>query len=250
MVTVHPASDFEDFHKSICTNYEPGDLYRGVSKSSYHLLPKIGRLRKDLPDDEFFRKEWAMFDQFRLEAYPRCGKRPSELNPWEWLSLAQHHGLATRLLDWSYNPMVALYFAVEKHPGDDGLVYVFRRALVVRIDVEADPFKVRQVMTYSPAHITHRLAAQRGAFTIHPNPRTAFESEDIVAISIPKEQKTNLRYMLSMYGIDRGSLFSELDGLARHMNWNYFEGESDEVQAIPAKDIPSDTKENHVRETL
>jgi len=217
--------DYESLHKLICSTYEPGDLYRGVSKATHELIPKVGRLRAEMPIEELKRKEWAMFDQFRLEAYPRLGHRPSDLNPWEWLALAQHHGLATRLLDWSYNPMVALYFAVEKHPAEDARVYVFRRALAVTIDEEEDPFKVSNVLKYSPAHITHRLTAQRGAFTIHPNPRKPFDSGEVVAIQIPQDQKENLRYILSMYGVDRKSLFPDLDGLANDMNWAYLEDE-------------------------
>jgi len=102
---------------------------------------------------------------------------------------------------------------------------VFRRALAVTIDEEEDPFKVSNVLKYSPAHITHRLTAQRGAFTIHPNPRKPFDSGEVVAIQIPQDQKENLRYILSMYGVDRKSLFPDLDGLANDMNWAYLEDE-------------------------
>jgi len=58
--------------------------------------------------------ENALINNFQMRAYGRLGHRPRPCSDLEWLFLAQHYGLPTRLLDWTESPLVALYFAVSE----------------------------------------------------------------------------------------------------------------------------------------
>ena len=84
-------------------------LYRGqpIDKT---LLPKIARYQ--LPDVEQVERE--MIADFQRRSLHLMNKHPNNL--WDWLALAQHHGMATRLLDWSENPLIALWFSLSQMP--------------------------------------------------------------------------------------------------------------------------------------
>lgn len=77
--------------------------YRGVSVESHPLLNGLARLGTPYPA-----MEKNLIKQFKKYAHPDVVERDTE---WHWLSIAQHHGLPTRLLDWTYSPLVALHFA-------------------------------------------------------------------------------------------------------------------------------------------
>lgn len=84
--------------------------FRGQSKSSWRLEPSLAR------SPTWLSKEAALIKRFRQNATAMIQARPAD--DWEWLFLMQHHGLPTRLLDWSENPLVALYFATGEHRED------------------------------------------------------------------------------------------------------------------------------------
>ena len=65
--------------------------------------------------------EKSVFDMFKREARSMLDTSP--IDDWEWLSLAQHHLVPTRFMDWSQNPLVALYFAVVGNPKVDGAFF-------------------------------------------------------------------------------------------------------------------------------
>jgi hypothetical protein len=193
-------------------------LFRGVSDTDYPLVPRIGRGDLDL------QYERHMFQAFCREvpAYTRREIR----SEWELLALAQHHGLPTRLMDWSENILVAAYFACRSRPDRDGAIHVLDTVSVV--DLHKSPFEMDRVAKYRPHHVTSRITAQRGVLTIHPDPtepiplgdspRKAYRLNKAV---IPATSKARLRWDLSRFNVNSRSLFPELDGLASFLAWAY-----------------------------
>lgn len=209
---------FADLHKFL--QEHPGFAYRGVTLASYQLVPGIGREWKIKRVDPVGLKklEIAMLRKFRQQAIQRIETKPE--NDWEWLFLAQHHGLPTRLLDWTINPLVAAYFACRKESDTDAVLYVIKplpSLLCVDFDEEPDPFSITYIKYLWPPHVTLRLTVQSGIFTIHPDPQTPWSSEIIDKILISASGRSNIREGLSRYGIHEASLFPDLDGLGRHL---------------------------------
>jgi hypothetical protein len=139
-----------------------GFVFRGVSDKEHLLIPSVGRL-----ENYTFQNEINLFEQFKM----RAKMHTSASNDFEWLSIAQHHSLPTRLLDWTENPLVACFFAVTANKEKDGRVYFtkFDKNRIVNIN-STDPFAESQISFYFPNIITSRISLQKGLFTLHPKP--------------------------------------------------------------------------------
>jgi hypothetical protein len=191
-------------------------IYRGVTSSKYELIPKVGRRRRGKkmlePKDERY-----ILGLFKQRAIPHLHRAPND--DWEWLAIAQHHGLPTRLLDWTRNPLVAAYFAVvEKHEGDSA-IYAYKSNRHLQIQKNPDPFKVDRVARVVPNHTTTRITVQSGLFTIHPAPARPFADSEIDKFVISAKQRKAIKKTLDKVGINTASMFPDLDGIARHIDW-------------------------------
>jgi hypothetical protein len=108
---------FADSWQESLGRFRSGFLFRGMPSAAYDLRTSLGRLGRDAPA-----VEGHLLRNFRK--YARRDPIMDD-STWSWLALGQHHGLPTRLLDWSYSPYVALHFATASLTNfdKDGVVW-------------------------------------------------------------------------------------------------------------------------------
>tara|TARA_B100002003_G_scaffold118025_1_gene108880 strand:+ start:493 stop:1260 length:768 start_codon:yes stop_codon:yes gene_type:complete len=217
-----PRTESSFYGRIVKNIYEEAFRRIGIKLTYVSCVPdKCGRYITDgslkLITGDLEKNEQRMLRLFKEQAVPYLTFRPA--NNWEWLAIAQHHGLPTRLLDWTRNPLVATFFAVEQEYSGDSLIYCFKHDKYIITDKIKNPFERTTVGKFIPSHVTTRITAQTGLFTIHPNPKEIYQSKSIDTIRIKKEFRKDLKKTLNSYGIHKASLFPDLDGLAKHITW-------------------------------
>lgn len=191
-------------------------IFRGVSSEKHLLIPTIGRC-PPVKDRKLTKIESRLFRRFKERSLPHIQFVPRD--DWEWLAIAQHFGLPTRLLDWTTNPLVAAYFAVERDAEENAAIYVCEVNRVLDKSKDQGPLEINEVLRYQPPAITERIVQQSGLFTVHPDFEKPFEPDKLEKLIIPEANRRELKRQLFKLGFSRGSLFPGLDGIASDIFW-------------------------------
>lgn len=213
--------------------------YRGHANCTWDLEPSLLRF----PYLEKARWHGNEFhSSFRARSQPYLVARP--IDDLEWMMLARHHGVPTRLLDWTENAATALYFATRPpNRADEGCVWILDPlALGVRntggpniltneavaVQTVASPVYDGTLETPIPLYpnrIVPRMVNQHSCFTLHGWAtsllhRVSEEDEapsPLQMITIAKTAKMQIVKQLAAIGVTEGAVFPDLDGLAREL---------------------------------
>jgi hypothetical protein len=209
-------------------------IFRGQSVDE-DLLPKIGR--KDYIKPKMNVLEKGIFNEFRRLSIPFIEK--TDLSEWEALALAQHHYLPTRLLDWTENPLTALWFAFNEKNADQTKRVVWCFGFNKNDILEQSKMKCftnDRTIVYQPNHITRRLINQTGWFTCHfynetKNKYSALNNlrnhwnhlYRIRFANKSEEFRGDVLSQLNTFGINHYSVFPDLEGLSKYLDWKTFQ---------------------------
>ncbi|MEM6837646.1 MAG: FRG domain-containing protein [Cyanobacteria bacterium P01_C01_bin.120] len=243
-ITIHAVSEYIERLGEI--NRGQRALYRGQRRDR-SLLPKIARLTTYLP---ILHVEQEFIEVFKLRSLPMLEQPPE--HEWDWLTVMQHYGLATRLLDWSINPLAALWFCVRQPPvgNESGVVWLLHPNSdnYVVPSKQIEPTSICKTYILRSKIIASRIRSQAGWFTAH---YFNFEQDKFVALEndpayksrlkklmVPFDAFARIRLELDRLDVNSSTLFPDLDGLCAHIEWIYSSLADEELQDIPKKNFP------------
>ena len=237
------AEQWDSFLKFCNDNAVGNRWFRGVSKNTYELLPKIGRghagltwYKTDVVNRRAInlaQRERRVFEAFRRRAHLGLATIPSTTI--EWLAVAQHHGVPTRLLDWTTNPLMAAWFATNSTSADAPQVArVFCHTVSPSVLVHHDELALESEETPSvfahhgttpqfmvAPHWHPRVRAQRGCFSVHPVPNEPYKPKGLKFFDIEHQHWAEFRRRLYYFGVDASTVMADLTGLGEALTWQY-----------------------------
>ncbi len=233
--------------------------FRGQSKEYNNLTPKVFRPEYQTDAKKIFKPkfEFDTVENFKRYAPSIIRNIPSSNDNLSWLLIMQHHSFPTRLLDWSENILVALFFAIIDSPNENGEIWSMlpwklnensgfwglplpEHPLLRFLSNEpfhnvndnlVKEYKLKEVpekpIAFLPNVFLPRISSQMSAFTIHPKPFDRNSIEELIQDEnyltryiVPKDLKLEFEKKLSYLGISYRTLFPDLEGLAKDFKRN------------------------------
>jgi hypothetical protein len=232
--------------------YRSPFAFRGMSQVDHSLASSLVRLARGKA--EVTRLELALLRNFRKYAHAEARGTDSI---WDWLALGQHRGLPTRLLDWTYSPLVALHFATANLDDfdSDGVVWCVNfveankrlpgRLRRILEEEGSDTFTVEMLSAFSslrefdalrrqpfvvflePPAIDTRILNQLALFSLMSSPSARLDEwlehhpKLCRRVTIPAALKWEIRDKLDQANVNERVLFPGLDGLSRWLSRYY-----------------------------
>ena len=230
-------------------------IYHGSPSVHHPLLTSLDRLGGTNPPHTKVHLEEHILRNFARYSRPSLQSPPS--NDWELLVIAQHHGAPTRLLDWSYSPLVAAHFAtsnavegdscaiwrldwqrIHQYFGLPDLALLIEDLLDLDSLGDGTPFTPTELFQgragdlacmIEPPSLNARIVAQAAVFTLCTDTSRPFASfleahslgDTLTRTTIPAEYVARVRDQLDLAGVDERRLFPDLDGVAASVKRYY-----------------------------
>ena len=242
----------------IQTYAKPGWVYRGQRSAAWDLSTSLERCceREGIQPNDRHRLEDEFLRDFRRAYHQYSQHVPAKGSIIEWMSLMQHHGAPTRLLDFTYSIYVAAYFALETADSDCAVwavkaPWVLQESVAalglagkafatklqaptreehetVSNDVLFQPPFARFTILLTPFRLNERLRTQRGTFLAPGDVSTSFmnnllalpgheDETHVIKLEIPSTLRKEALQNLFLMNISRTSLFPGLDGYAQSL---------------------------------
>ncbi len=231
--------------------HQPVFLFRGHADSEWPLVPSLTRLarRCDLKAENVSTLETQLLQEFMKQAHLHIAAKaiPDKGDLLSWWTLMQHHHAPTRLLDWSYSPFVALYFACEKLDDREGSVWMVASRRISDLMVGKFPQCAgyathrRQKQFYQSSSgpdfldfierntQTAQMVAQQTMHSVSPAPladhgdlvKSVLSGEESAngnpfrKLIIPAKHKIEFLRILRFMNVTSNALFPGVDGLGR-----------------------------------
>lgn len=223
-------------------------IFRGQANSGWRLEPTIER---GFGTKNIAERECELYEGFHAKAHLYSSRLPLPNDHLSWIGMMQHHGCPTRLLDWTYSPLVATYFALaDSHPEPYSAVWAISTGRLKneewwigqgpissnsQLKVALDQQLTRVctagnqslVRLCTPGFESQRISSQQGCFLYNCNLAESFEaslngmmgSDDGWAYKflIPRSSREEFLRKLLWMNVHAVSLFPDLDGLSRFL---------------------------------
>ena len=239
---------FENVWDPAIMRYRNNRVYRGMSDGQWALTPSLNRAcPQDLSLEKILLRSFMKYGYTELQG---CNSF------WELVAMGQQFGLPTRLLDWTYSPLVAAHFATEDidYYDRDGVIWcvniedvnanlppslrqklseqradIFTRYILEEV---AHNFTSLQALSdqpfalfFEPASTVNRIANQYALFSAVSDPAVTLldlpESECFVRLIISKKAKLEIRDKLDYINISERMIYPGLDGICRWIARRY-----------------------------
>lgn len=227
MDTITSIDDFDRWRSQL-SHKTQHILFRGQS-FTWPLLPSICR---GVKASDIVHTEKLLIQEFKKSAGRCLHKKPD--NDWDWLVVAQHHGLPTRLLDWTDSPYIALWFALDNASSNNSrpVVWVMTplsEDFITRKELAtARPFTGSRTKLFETSFKIPRVEAQRGCFALMkhinssksgfvPLEKNKHLKNRLSKVYIEPTSINQIRIALEARGINQSRVYPDIDQVAKEI---------------------------------